>query len=63
MQKVSDLKELKLGSFEVIIDDPSGDSFVENPNAPAKDDNLVVRFYKRSKEQNELVGLEVYKLV
>ncbi|RNA00407.1 zinc finger ZPR1 [Brachionus plicatilis] len=57
VQKLKDLKDLKLGEFEVILDDPSGDSFIENPYAPAKDPKMSVNFYKRTQEQNETLGL------
>lgn len=58
---MKDLKDLKLGDFEVILDDPSGDSFIENPNAPAKDPKMSVNFYKRTPEQNEMLGLTVFQ--
>ncbi|TFK01987.1 obscurin [Platysternon megacephalum] len=41
-----------------IIDDPSGNSFVENPHAPQKDDALVVTHYRRSAQQDAMLGLE-----
>ncbi len=59
VKKVIDLKDFKSGSFELILDDPSGDSFIENPDAPNKDPSMSVQHYKRSKEQNELIGLDV----
>lgn len=59
IQKLDDLKNFKLGQFEIILDDPSGDSFIENPLEPKKDPNMTVAFYKRTKEQNEMVGINV----
>lgn len=59
IQKMKDLKDLKLGEFEIVLDDPSGDSFIENPFAPAKDPKMSVNFYKRTQEQNEVLGLTV----
>ena len=41
------------------INDPSGDSFVQNPNYPYKDDNVSVFHYKRNKQQDELLGIVV----
>jgi hypothetical protein len=41
------------------INDPSGDSFIQNPNAPYKDDNVHVSYYTRTKEQNAFIGLPV----
>ncbi|XP_048199847.1 zinc finger protein ZPR1 [Perognathus longimembris pacificus] len=54
------LKELKqvASPFTLIIDDPSGNSFVENPHAPRKDDALVVTHYNRTLQQAEMLGLQ-----
>ncbi|OHT09133.1 ZPR1-related zinc finger protein [Tritrichomonas foetus] len=46
-----------LVQFDFIIDDPSGNSFIENPVAPTKDPSLDVSFYNRTPEQNESIGL------
>jgi zinc finger protein len=43
--------------FTFILDDPTGNSFLENLNAPAVDPQLEVRHYVRSKEQNEALGV------
>nr|XP_054097599.1 zinc finger protein ZPR1 isoform X3 [Callithrix jacchus] len=54
------LKELKqvTSPFTLIIDDPSGNSFVENPHAPQKDDALVITYYSRTRQQEEMLGLQ-----
>ncbi|XP_056592398.1 zinc finger protein ZPR1 isoform X1 [Triplophysa dalaica] len=54
------LKKLKEGEeeFTLIIDDPSGNSFIENPFAPQKDKCLSVTNYKRTSEQNASLGIE-----
>ncbi|CAJ0963559.1 unnamed protein product [Ranitomeya imitator] len=54
------LQTLKDGEtpFTFIIDDPSGNSFIENPFAPQKDEALVVTRYRRSAEQDSLLGIE-----
>ncbi|PNJ75847.1 ZPR1 isoform 8, partial [Pongo abelii] len=54
------LKELKqvASPFTLIIDDPSGNSFVENPHAPQKDDALVITHYNRTRQQEEMLGLQ-----
>ena len=46
-----------LVQFDLILDDPSGNSFIENPSAPNKDPQLDVSFYNRTPEQNEAIGL------
>ncbi|KAK5576041.1 hypothetical protein RB653_007179 [Dictyostelium firmibasis] len=43
--------------FKFIIDDPSGNSFIENPNAPKADPNLKVTNYTRTSAQNASLGL------
>jgi len=49
---------LKLAEpFTVILDDPSGNSFIENPNAPAQDTDRSTVYYERSKEQDHLMGM------
>ncbi|KAK4809550.1 hypothetical protein QYF61_016982 [Mycteria americana] len=55
--KLKQLKEVH-SSFTFIIDDPSGNSFVENPHAPQKDDALVVTRYRRTPQQAAMLGLE-----
>ncbi|XP_030077868.1 zinc finger protein ZPR1 isoform X2 [Microcaecilia unicolor] len=55
--KLRFLKEVA-SPFTFILDDPSGNSFVENPNAPQKDEALTVTYYKRSFQQDSILGLE-----
>ncbi|XP_072011874.1 zinc finger protein ZPR1 [Engystomops pustulosus] len=57
---ITKLQSLKDGEtpFTFIIDDPSGNSFVENPFAPQKDEALTVTHYRRSREQDSLLGIE-----
>ncbi|NWR36727.1 ZPR1 protein, partial [Tachuris rubrigastra] len=56
--KLRQLKEMS-SPFTFIIDDPSGNSFVENPHAPRRDDALVVTHYRRTPQQAAMLGLEV----
>lgn len=53
------LKELqKLEKpFHLVVDDPSGNSFVENPQAPDPDPSLSVRRYQRTAEQDSALGI------
>uniref|UniRef100_A0A8D1HC07 Zinc finger protein 259 n=1 Tax=Sus scrofa TaxID=9823 RepID=A0A8D1HC07_PIG len=55
------LKELKqvASPFTLVIDDPSGNSFVENPHAPQKDESLEITRYSRTLQQEEMLGLRV----
>uniref|UniRef100_A0A4X2M2L2 Zinc finger protein ZPR1 n=3 Tax=Vombatus ursinus TaxID=29139 RepID=A0A4X2M2L2_VOMUR len=57
---IAKLKQLKRvdSPFTFIIDDPSGNSFVENPHAPRKDDALVITHYTRTPQQGDMLGLK-----
>ncbi|KAL2080511.1 hypothetical protein ACEWY4_024304 [Coilia grayii] len=57
---IAKLKTLKNADteFTLVIDDPSGNSFVENPCAPQKDPDLVVTRYKRTEQQNAALGIQ-----
>ncbi|XP_042656348.1 zinc finger protein ZPR1 isoform X1 [Tyto alba] len=55
--KLRQLKEVR-SSFTFVLDDPSGNSFVENPRAPLRDDALVVSRYRRTPQQAAMLGLE-----
>lgn len=41
----------------MILDDPAGNSYVENLLAPKEDPQIQTTHYNRTKEQNELLGL------
>uniref|UniRef100_A0A2P2L4N7 Zinc finger ZPR1-type domain-containing protein n=1 Tax=Rhizophora mucronata TaxID=61149 RepID=A0A2P2L4N7_RHIMU len=43
-------------SFTFILDDPAGNSFIENPYAPSPDPSLIVKFYDRTLEQQTSLG-------
>ena len=66
IDKIKDLIE-KLGNvldgknfpFEFILDDPSGNSFIENPFAPQTDPNIKVTYFERTKEMIEQMGFSV----
>lgn len=54
--KIEDVLLLK-EPFTLTLDDPSGNSFVENPNAPEPDVGRSVKNYERNNEQNHALGL------
>lgn len=56
IEKLNNLKELK-EPFEIILDDPSGNSFMENPYAPNVDKDMAIHYYVRTREQDEQLGL------
>ncbi|KAB1210465.1 Zinc finger protein ZPR1 [Morella rubra] len=43
-------------SFTFILDDPAGNSFIENLFAPSPDPSLIIRFYERTPEQQASLG-------
>ncbi|XP_077775462.1 zinc finger protein ZPR1 isoform X2 [Podarcis muralis] len=55
--KLKRLKDVE-SAFTFILDDPSGNSFVENPHAPQRDEALVVTHYRRTAQQAALLGIE-----
>ncbi|KAL3654521.1 hypothetical protein CASFOL_001506 [Castilleja foliolosa] len=42
--------------FTLILDDPSGNSFIENPYAPSPDPSLTIKSYERTPEQQAALG-------
>ncbi|KAK9138723.1 hypothetical protein Sjap_009317 [Stephania japonica] len=55
------LKSCAVGDapFTFILDDPAGNSFIENPFAPALDPSLIIKFYERTREQTSSLGFLV----
>ncbi|KAG8235023.1 hypothetical protein J437_LFUL015074 [Ladona fulva] len=52
------MKELLTGKpFTLVLEDISGNSFIENPNAPAKDPAMKINHFKRTKEQDHILGI------
>ncbi|XP_045791093.1 zinc finger protein ZPR1-like [Trifolium pratense] len=45
-------------SFTFILDDPAGNSFIENPFAPSSDPSLTINFYDRTPEKQALLGYQ-----
>ncbi|KAL3522997.1 hypothetical protein ACH5RR_015831 [Cinchona calisaya] len=43
-------------SFTFMLDDPSGNSFIENLFAPSPDPSLTIKFYERTPEQQAALG-------
>lgn len=44
--------------FTILIDDTAGNSFIENPYAPAKDENMTTSTYVRTETQDLALGLQ-----
>uniref|UniRef100_F6QE47 Zinc finger ZPR1-type domain-containing protein n=1 Tax=Ciona intestinalis TaxID=7719 RepID=F6QE47_CIOIN len=58
---IGKLKTIRTGEtpFTLVVNDPSGNSFVENPHAPNHDPALTFTHYKRNLEQNKALGLSI----
>ncbi|XP_068249665.1 zinc finger protein ZPR1 [Palaemon carinicauda] len=56
ISKIEELLGCK-SNFTIIVDDPSGNTFIENTLAPEQNPHLKRKTYKRTKEQNALLGL------
>ncbi|CAH8842507.1 unnamed protein product [Trichobilharzia szidati] len=57
MGQLSNLLNLEK-PFTIIIDDPSGNGFIENYLAPNDDPQIEISTYERTPEQSELLGLQ-----
>ena len=57
LQECIDLKR----KFTIILDDPLGNSFIQNPNYPEPDPKILVEVYARTEEQNDDLGLNHMK--
>lgn len=57
------LKELKKGDkkFTFILDDPAGNSYLQNVYAPEEDPEMKIELYERTFEQNDELGLNDMK--
>jgi len=56
IEKIEEVLEMKK-EFRLILEDPSGNSFIENPLAPATDPALKSKNFIRSKAQDHALGL------
>lgn len=56
---ISKLHALKVldEPFTIIFEDISGNSHIENPKAPLKDSQCTITYFKRTKEQNQTLGI------
>ncbi|XP_060518272.1 zinc finger protein ZPR1 [Cylas formicarius] len=56
---VDQLRELKnvKSPFTLVLEDISGNSFIENPRAPDEDPQCVTKYFKRTKEQDHELGI------
>ena len=48
----------KVFPFTVSVDDPAGNSYIENLCAPSHDPQMIIRHYRRTAEQATAIGLD-----
>ncbi|OMH84706.1 Zinc finger protein ZPR1 [Zancudomyces culisetae] len=58
LQQLDDLIEGKSFPFNLILDDPASNSYLQNLYAPDNDPNMTIETYARNAEQNESLGLD-----
>lgn len=56
VERLKRLKDVER-EFTLVIEDPSGNSFIENPSAPQKDEALTVTHFKRTPQQDMQLGV------
>ena len=56
IQKIREFIDGRRFPFTFILEDPSGNSFIQNPNAPNKDTYMKVEYYARSANDYEVMG-------
>ena len=56
LEKLRKLKSLD-EPFTIIFEDMSGESHLENPNAPLKDEGCTITRFKRTTEQDHILGI------
>ena len=56
-QKIEDILSGEMKNVRLVLDDPAGNSYIQNVNAPDDDPQLEIIDYERSFEQNEDLGL------
>lgn len=59
IKKIDDVIDMKYLPVSLILKDPSGNSFIENPYAPNKDIYCHISHFIRSKEETESMGYSV----
>ena len=49
-------------NFSIVLDDPAGNSYMQNVYAPEEDPEMKIETYERSFEQNDELGLNDMKV-
>lgn len=60
--KLDDIMAGKAMGTRIILDDPAGNSYLQNVYAPDEDPEITIEHYERTFEHNEELGLNDMKL-
>ena len=58
IENLKKMTSTEFGPFDIVLDDPAGNSFIENPHAPEKDPDLTYEKYYRKPKQDMALGLQ-----
>lgn len=61
-EKLDDIINGKTFGMHIILDDPAGNSYLQNVYAPEADPEMEIVYYERNFEHNEELGLNDMKL-
>lgn len=60
--KLDDIISGKAMGSRIILDDPAGNSYLQNVYAPESDPEMEIEYYERTFDHNEELGLNDMKL-
>lgn len=61
LSKLDKISKGEISNITFILDDPTGNSYMQNVYAPSDDPNLIIEYYERTNEQNENLGINDIK--
>lgn len=61
ISKLNDMADGTFLPFTLLLDDPAGNSFIQNLHAPKVDPHMSVHHYQRTAEQDAILGLDSTK--
>lgn len=61
-QKLDNIISGKMFGIHIVLDDPAGNSYLQNVYAPEQDPEMEIVYYERTFDHNEELGLNDMKL-
>ena len=61
IDKLNEMADGSMLPFSLALDDPAGNSFIQNPHVPKVDPHMSIAHYNRSEEQDRFLGLDPTK--